>query len=134
MLLNAKHGFYKGCDQYICLSCYSGPSKFIGCRTLLAIVRCCCRLTVLNGRLIFQLGQLNSISTTWSRVLSAIFWLLIDFDITKCLFWQIIFFIILADHSLCHFEGGPGLILVPGPGLALNGSVCFVDFSDSFNT
>ena len=38
-------------------------------------------------------------------------------SITKCLFWQIICFIIL---SLCG--GGPDLILVPGPGLALNGS------------
>ena len=55
-------------------------------------------------------------------------WLLIYFDTTKGFFWQIILFIILADHPFCHFAGGGGggadLVLVPGPGWALNGPDC----------
>ena len=49
--------------------------------------------------------------------------MLIDLDITKCLFWQI------NNHLFYHFgetfflplREGPDLILIPGPGLALNG-------------
>ena len=64
-------------------------------------------------------------STTWSKVLLPFFWLLIDFDTTKYLLRQIISFIIFADHFL-SLRGGPRLILIPGPGLPLNGPDCIV--------